>query len=128
MYFKFSFQLKFNANAKSYNVVELSFIFCSVYLLLGMALIAMCFNLMQVSYAYDPMSLKGSQPLMFHVEDFKVSFPLWVCDHMCWLTSVHFSFQEQVIYKLTNLKKCASQCFKCRRWSKSFYIVSFVKN
>lgn len=45
------FQLKFNANAKSYNnVVELSFIFCSIYLLLGMALIAMCFNLMQVSY------------------------------------------------------------------------------
>lgn len=25
------------------------------------------------------------------------------------------SFQEQVIYKLTNLKKCASQCFKCKR-------------
>ncbi|CRK91740.1 CLUMA_CG005373, isoform B [Clunio marinus] len=61
--------LKFNTSVKSYNVVELSFIFCSVYLLLGMALIAMCFNLMQ----------------------------------------------EQVIYKLTNLKKCASQCFKCKR-------------
>jgi hypothetical protein len=29
-------------------VFELSFIFCSMYLMLGMALIAMCFNLMQV--------------------------------------------------------------------------------
>ena len=29
-------------------VLELSFIFCSMYLMLGMALIAMCFNLMQV--------------------------------------------------------------------------------
>ena len=29
--------------------VEVSFILCAVYLLLGMALIAMCFNLMQVS-------------------------------------------------------------------------------
>ncbi|KAJ3651701.1 hypothetical protein Zmor_017721 [Zophobas morio] len=28
-------------------VLELSFIFCSMYLMLGMALIAMCFNLMQ---------------------------------------------------------------------------------
>jgi hypothetical protein len=28
-------------------VFELSFIFCSMYLMLGMALIAMCFNLMQ---------------------------------------------------------------------------------
>lgn len=27
---------------------EVSFILCSIYLLLGMALIAMCFNLMQV--------------------------------------------------------------------------------
>jgi hypothetical protein len=27
--------------------IQLSFIFCSVYLMLGMALIAMCFNLMQ---------------------------------------------------------------------------------
>ncbi|KAL1130363.1 hypothetical protein AAG570_013301, partial [Ranatra chinensis] len=27
--------------------IELSFIFCSMYLMLGMALIAMCFNLMQ---------------------------------------------------------------------------------
>lgn len=53
---------------KSKNV-DLAFIFCAVYLLLGMALIAMCFNLMQ----------------------------------------------EQVIHKLTNLKNCASQCFKCKR-------------
>lgn len=33
-------------------------------------------------------------------------------------STTHFpflSFQEQVIYKLTNLKKCASQCFKCKR-------------
>lgn len=29
-------------------VFELSFVFCSIYLMLGMALIAMCFNLMQV--------------------------------------------------------------------------------
>lgn len=29
-------------------VVDLRFILCAVYLLLGMALIAMCFNLMQV--------------------------------------------------------------------------------
>ena len=28
--------------------VQMSFIFCAVYLMLGMALIAMCFNLMQV--------------------------------------------------------------------------------
>lgn len=28
---------------------------------------------------------------------------------------ISFYSQEQVIYKLTNLKKCASQCFKCRR-------------
>ncbi|KMQ85197.1 potassium channel subfamily k member 18-like protein [Lasius niger] len=27
--------------------LELSFVFCSMYLMLGMALIAMCFNLMQ---------------------------------------------------------------------------------
>lgn len=31
----------------SFRGVELSFIFCSMYLMLGMALIAMCFNLMQ---------------------------------------------------------------------------------
>lgn len=30
-------------------VFDLSFIFCAMYLMLGMALIAMCFNLMQVS-------------------------------------------------------------------------------
>ncbi len=29
------------------DAIQLSFIFCSLYLLLGMALIAMCFNLMQ---------------------------------------------------------------------------------
>lgn len=29
--------------------VEIRFIMCAIYLLLGMALIAMCFNLMQVS-------------------------------------------------------------------------------
>lgn len=32
------------------NVFEVSFILCSIYLLLGMALIAMCFNLMQVIF------------------------------------------------------------------------------
>lgn len=32
--------------------VELRFIICAVYLLLGMALIAMCFNLMQVNKIY----------------------------------------------------------------------------
>ncbi|CAG9808943.1 unnamed protein product [Chironomus riparius] len=56
-------------SADGYQSVDLAFIFCAVYLLLGMALIAMCFNLMQ----------------------------------------------EQVIHKLTNLKNCASQCFKCKR-------------
>lgn len=38
-------------------VFELSFVFCSIYLMLGMALIAMCFNLMQVriySNLYPP--------------------------------------------------------------------------
>lgn len=30
--------------------VQLTFILCAVYLLLGMALIAMCFNLMQVIF------------------------------------------------------------------------------
>jgi len=29
------------------DAIQLSFVFCSLYLLLGMALIAMCFNLMQ---------------------------------------------------------------------------------
>lgn len=31
-------------------ILELQFIVCAIYLLLGMALIAMCFNLMQVIY------------------------------------------------------------------------------
>lgn len=35
--------------------------------------------------------------------------------HESLLTDVMLSFQEQVIYKLTNLKKCANQCFKCKR-------------
>lgn len=34
-------------NVIASEVIELSFIFCSMYLMLGMALIAMCFNLMQ---------------------------------------------------------------------------------
>lgn len=44
----FPLQLKFNAASPKNMNDKLSFIFCSVYLLLGMALIAMCFNLMQV--------------------------------------------------------------------------------
>jgi Ion channel. len=34
-------------NVIASEAIELSFIFCSMYLMLGMALIAMCFNLMQ---------------------------------------------------------------------------------
>uniref|UniRef100_A0A182NN88 Potassium channel domain-containing protein n=1 Tax=Anopheles dirus TaxID=7168 RepID=A0A182NN88_9DIPT len=49
--------------------MEISFILCAIYLLLGMALIAMCFNLMQ----------------------------------------------EQVIYKIRSLKKCARGCFRCAK-------------
>ncbi|CAO1441982.1 unnamed protein product [Diamesa serratosioi] len=55
-------------NVQDYKFVEWSFILCAVYLLLGMALIAMCFNLMQ----------------------------------------------EQVIFKLRSLKRCAKQCFQCK--------------
>ena len=33
--------------AKIAGLVDLQFIFCSLYILLGMAVIAMCFNLMQ---------------------------------------------------------------------------------
>lgn len=33
-------------------VLELSFVFCSIYLMLGMALIAMCFSLMQVIHLF----------------------------------------------------------------------------
>lgn len=32
------------------SLVNMSFVFCSMYLMLGMALIAMCFNLMQVMH------------------------------------------------------------------------------
>ncbi|CAO1434326.1 unnamed protein product [Diamesa hyperborea] len=60
--------LKVNTNVKDYKFVEWTFILCAVYLLLGMALIAMCFNLMQ----------------------------------------------EQVIFKLRSLKRCARQCFRCK--------------
>lgn len=35
--------------------IELAFIFCSMYLMLGMALIAMCFNLMQVGNVEAPL-------------------------------------------------------------------------
>lgn len=37
----------------SSKVFELSFIFCAMYLLVGMALIAMCFNLMQVNVSFS---------------------------------------------------------------------------
>ncbi|KXJ71054.1 hypothetical protein RP20_CCG021602 [Aedes albopictus] len=38
--------------------MEISFILCAIYLLLGMALIAMCFNLMQEQVIYKIRSLK----------------------------------------------------------------------
>lgn len=46
-----SFQLTFPKENADSKIKELSFIFCAVYLLLGMALIAMCFNLMQVCHS-----------------------------------------------------------------------------
>lgn len=46
--FKVIFQYSSQITADK-DKVEVSFILCAVYLLLGMALIAMCFNLMQVS-------------------------------------------------------------------------------
>ncbi|KAG5673420.1 hypothetical protein PVAND_003469 [Polypedilum vanderplanki] len=45
--------------------VDLSFIFCSVYLLLGMALIAMCFNLMQEQVMHKLAVLKACSKQCF---------------------------------------------------------------
>ena len=111
-----SFQLQVKPNAGSLKVVDVSFIFCSIYLLLGMALIAMCFNLMQVRF-FTIHRISKEHAI-------EKSFLMFFCLHRrsFWRKPLEltnflssFSFQEQVIYKLTNLKKCASQCFKCKR-------------
>lgn len=45
--------------------IELSFIFCSMYLMFGMALIAMCFNLMQEEVVHKMRSCMRSLKFMF---------------------------------------------------------------
>jgi hypothetical protein len=45
--------------------IDLSFIFCSMYLMLGMALIAMCFNLMQEEVVHKMRSCVRSLKVMF---------------------------------------------------------------
>uniref|UniRef100_A0A182WAU0 Potassium channel domain-containing protein n=1 Tax=Anopheles minimus TaxID=112268 RepID=A0A182WAU0_9DIPT len=74
--------------------MEISFILCAVYLLLGMALIAMCFNLMQVSQSVLSLKLCNNHPRS-------------VFSQCAW--------QEQVIYKIRSLKKCVRGCFRCAK-------------
>jgi hypothetical protein len=45
--------------------IEISFIFCSMYLMLGMALIAMCFNLMQEEVVHKMRTCMRALKFMF---------------------------------------------------------------
>lgn len=76
-------------------VFELSFIFCSMYLMLGMALIAMCFNLMQVgNNCHFILTL-------FHLTDVKQQ---------------KIFFQEEVIHKIRTTVRVVKYILRCDRW------------
>ena len=62
-----SFQLTFPKEDADSKIKELSFIFCAVYLLLGMALIAMCFNLMQVCHFYSSLNAMNIKKQNFFI-------------------------------------------------------------
>ena len=62
-----SFQLTFPKEDADSKIKELSFIFCAVYLLLGMALIAMCFNLMQVCHFYSSLNAMNIKKQKFFI-------------------------------------------------------------
>lgn len=86
--FSISLQLKKKDSSSKSEVVsvQVNFIFCSVYLLLGMALIAMCFNLMQVCVPGELKKYKKS--CLFQNKNFNFELKLrtdFSSPHLFWM-------------------------------------------